>query len=102
MTRRIEIKTDPLFIGAQLARINAGIDEASLDEPIDPSCEAGICTRQLVHICLFLHSITGNDRLAMTHWMKTNSQKRGSSPVEHMQTASGLYQILYYLESLRS
>jgi hypothetical protein len=85
---------------AQFARI-VGIDEASLDGPIDPTGDAGLRARQLVQIYLSRYALTGNDRIAMTHWMKTNSRQLGSSPIERMQTADGLHQTLCYLESLR-
>jgi len=85
---------------AQLARV-IGIDEASLDESIDPAGDAGLRARQLVQIYLHLHALTGNDSAAMTHWMQTKSRQFGSSPIERMQTADGLDQTLAYLESLR-
>ena len=83
----------------QLARI-IDIDEGSLGALINPAGESGLRARQLIRIYQHLHAMTGNDRAAMAHWVRTKSRRLDSAPIDRMLTADGLDQTLAYLESL--
>lgn len=68
--------------------------------PIDPHSDAGPRALQLIRIYQRLHALTGNDRTAMAHWMRTENRQLGSRPIDSVSTTEGLGQITPYLESL--
>jgi hypothetical protein len=68
--------------------------------PIDPQSKVGKRALQLIEIYQRLQSQTGNNRVAMAHWMTTENRRLGSRPIDLMTTTAGLSQIKAYLESL--
>jgi hypothetical protein len=69
--------------------------------PIDPQSKAGKRGLQLIQIYQRLHAQTGNDRVAIAHWMMSENRQLGSKPIDLVRTTDGMGQITAYLESLK-
>lgn len=83
----------------QLARI-LDIDEACLASAIEPASRSGQRAQQLIRIYQHLSARTGNDKAAMSQWMRTSNRRFVCSPRERVQAAEGLDEVTAYLDSL--
>tara|TARA_R110001599_G_scaffold348060_1_gene574924 strand:- start:765 stop:1118 length:354 start_codon:yes stop_codon:yes gene_type:complete len=77
----------------------SGLSAVDSGSSIDPQSQVGKRALQLIEIYQLLQSQTGNNRVAMAHWMTTENRRLGSRPIDLVTTA-GLGQITAYLESL--
>jgi len=83
----------------QLATI-LGVDKALLTVAIEPASCQGLRALQLIRIYQRLSAITGNDNATMSQWMTTTNRRFDCSPIKLMQTAEGLDEVTFYLDSL--
>jgi hypothetical protein len=83
----------------QLATV-LGVDTDFVGVVIEPTSSPGLRAQQLIRIYQQLLAITGNDTVAMAHWMTTRNRQFDCSPRDRMMTAEGLDDVTYYLESI--
>jgi hypothetical protein len=67
---------------------------------IEPVSSPGLRAQQLIRIYQQLSPIIGNDTVAMAHWMTTSNRQFDCSPSDRIQTAEGLNDVEFYLESI--
>ena len=89
-----------LELSEQQLAIILGVDTDFSGFAIEPLSSQGLRAQQLIQIFRQLSAITGNDAVAMAHWMTTSNRRFDCNPRERMQTVDGLDEVKSYLDSL--
>ncbi|WP_417521969.1 antitoxin Xre/MbcA/ParS toxin-binding domain-containing protein [Marinobacter sp.] len=100
LAKAVKRASQELGVGSCQLALILGTDKSKFVTYIDPESIEGFRARRLILIFRYLHILLGGESSSMAHWVKTKNRKFSSSPIECMQTASGLDEIIAYLESL--
>jgi transcriptional regulator with XRE-family HTH domain len=92
---------------ARLARV-LGVSEASISRlasggrVIDPASKEGELSLLLVRVYRSLDSLVGTDAKQRMAWMQSHNRALNGRPVELIERAAGLVEVLAYLDAMRA
>lgn len=87
---------------ATVARIKKRATSNQTDDVIAPNSKAFELALLLIRVYRSLYSIVGGNPEAMRHWMTTpNNHLNHQKPIELIQTALGLGELIWYLDAMR-
>jgi len=94
-----------LAVSRDDASLVVGVDKATLsrnkDRGFDPKSKTGELCLQFVRVYRSLFAIAGGDRDFMRHWLATDNQALGGTPISLMFSIVGLIQVNEYLDAMR-
>jgi len=100
LTNAVKRAATGLGINSRQLALILSTDESNLETSIDPESHEGFRARQFILIFRHLQALLGNNSSAMAHWVETENREFESTPIDRMQTALGLNEVIAYLESI--